>query len=95
MKRLTSKAMRDYHTFNGLRSITFIEGPLYKTVSLLFPAGVELVETLDDALIVRNSGTPCRIGFGNLMLIDKNGNVSELTMKEFINAQSKYNNMAD
>lgn len=95
MKRLTSKAMRDYHTFNGLRSITFIEGPSYKTVSLLFPAGVELVETLDDALIVRNSGTPCRIGFGNLMLIDKNGNVSELTMKEFINAQSKYSNMAD
>lgn len=111
MKRLTSKAMRDYHTFNGLRSITFIEGPLYKTVSLLFPAGVELVETLEDALIVipskkpesgRVEGaiegdyrTPCRIGFGNLMLIDKYGNILELTMEEFINAQSKYSNMGD
>lgn len=88
MKRLTSKAMRDYHTFNGLRSITFIEGPLYKTVSLLFPAGVELVDTLEDALIVKHieTGEHGWIKFGCLMLIHKDGKITELTMKEFINA---------
>lgn len=84
MKRLTSKAMRDYHTFNGLRSITFIEGPLYKTVSLLFPADVELLETNKDSLFVQHKSSlkVKLVYFGQLLCVDKQGNLSTIAVEE-------------